>query len=93
MQFADDIVVITDRINEAKEMLRRLQNASKIVELNININKIEFIINLVISDDMALNCKFIKQASWYKYLEHEIRIGRDNQICEIKRKIGELLIN
>ena len=32
--------------------------------------------------------KEISQVTSYKYLGHEIRIGRDNQTCKIKRRIG-----
>lgn len=88
LRFADDIVVITDRVDEAREMLRRLQNASRTVGLNINVNKTEFITNLVLSEGIPLNGGFLRQASSYKYLGHEISIGRDNQTWEIKRRIG-----
>lgn len=52
-------LLITYRIDDAKEMSGRLQNASEIVGLNININKTEFMTNLVISEDMSLNYNFL----------------------------------
>lgn len=88
LRFPDDIVLITDRIDEAREMVRILENASKTVGLNINTNKTEFMTNLVLSEGIPMNGGFLRQASSYKYLGHEIRIGRDNQTCELKRRIG-----
>lgn len=88
LRFADDIVIIADRIDEAKEMLHRLQRTSETVGLKINFNKTEYLTNLVVSEEITAEGNPIKQASSYKYLGHEICIGRDNQTCEIKRRIG-----
>lgn len=88
LRFADDIVIIADRIDEAKEILKRLDNASEAVGLKINTSKTQYITNLVISEQISLGDNHIEQVSMYKYLGHEIRIGRDNQTCEIGRRIG-----
>lgn len=72
VRFADDI--IADRIDEGKEMLERLQNASGNVVLNMYTNKTEFLINLVMNKDLRLNIGTMSQAGSYKYLGHEIRM-------------------
>lgn len=44
--------------------------------------------NLVPSQNILLEGKEILQVTFYKYLRYEIRVGRDNQTCEIERRIG-----
>ena len=44
--------------------------------------------NLVPSHNFLVRGKENSQVTSYKYLGHKIRIGRDNQTCEIKRRTG-----
>ena len=88
LRFADDIVLIADRVDEAREMLRRLNEVSNSVGLKINGSKTQFMTNLVVSEGLNLNGSNLELVSSYKYLGHELRIGRDNQTCEINRRIG-----
>ncbi|KAL6417186.1 hypothetical protein ACFW04_014615 [Cataglyphis niger] len=71
LRFADDIVLISDSLDEASEMLNRLNIASCKVDLKINLEKIQLMTNL-----------YIEQDHKYKYLGHEICIRRDNQTTE-----------
>ena len=87
-RFADDIVLISDCLGKAEKMLSKLTSASHKVGLKINATKTEFMTNLVPSQNFLVRGKEISQVTSYKYLGHEIRIGRDNQTCEIKRRIG-----
>lgn len=47
IRFADDLVVISDKLVEAKDMLKKLELAFPEVGLNINISKNNFCTNLV----------------------------------------------
>ena len=88
LRFADDIVLISDCLGKAEEMRLKLTSASHKVGLKINTTKTEFMTNLVPSQNLLLQGKEVFQVTSYKYLGHEIRIGRDNQTCEIERRIG-----
>ncbi|CAG9834550.1 unnamed protein product [Diabrotica balteata] len=44
--------------------------------------------NLVVSGKILIESHSIDQVIAYKYLGHEIRLGRDNQTIEIQRRIG-----
>lgn len=88
LRFADDIVLISDGLDKAQEMLTRLTCASRGVGLKINTSKTEFMTNLVPNQNLQLEGKHILQVTSYKYLGHEIRIGRDNQTREIERRVG-----
>ena len=88
LRFADDIVIISDCINKARKMLERLHQISGRIGLKINTSKTQFMTNLVVSDKIQIEGYNIDQVTTYKYLGHEIRLGRDNQTCEIYRRIG-----
>lgn len=87
LRFADDLVLITENFG-AKEMLSELERTSKEVGLNIHIDNTKFMTNLVVSENLTVSNLNIEQIYLYKYLGHEIRLGRDNQTCEIGRRIG-----
>ncbi|XP_056630687.1 uncharacterized protein LOC130441151 [Diorhabda sublineata] len=57
------------------------------VGLEINLDKTKFITNLVTNDNIIIDGGEIAQVYDYKYRRYEVRIGRDNQTCEIKRRI------
>ena len=88
LRFADDLVLFADNFKDAKEMLNELELTSKKVGLNINIGKTKFMTNLVASKNLTVSNLNIEQVYSYKYLGHEIRLGRDNQTCELDRRIG-----
>ncbi|CAG9828634.1 unnamed protein product, partial [Diabrotica balteata] len=44
--------------------------------------------NLVLSEKISVSGMHIEETTSYKYLGHEIRIGRDNQTRELSRRIG-----
>jgi len=49
--------------------------------------KTQFMTNLVLNRNILLENSEIIQVTLYKYLSHEIRIDRENQTCEIGRRI------
>lgn len=88
LRFADDIVLIADRMDDATEMLEKLYHASLEVGLKINMTKTQIMTNLVLNRNVSIAGRDIEQTVAYKYLGHEIRLGRDNQTCELPRRIG-----
>lgn len=88
LRFADDIVITTDSFSEAQQMLTEIKLASENIGLNINFEKTKFMTNLVPNNTMESNGNKVEQVHKYKYLGHEIRIGKDNQTCEIRRRIS-----
>lgn len=88
LRFADDIVLIADSIGDATLMLEGLCLASKKVGLKINMMKTEIMTNLVLGGSVCVGGEMVNETRAYKYLGHEIRIGRDNQTCELARRIG-----
>lgn len=88
LRFADDFVMTSDSLDKAVEALSRLASASQQVGLKINTSKTQFMTNLVPNSNLLIEGKDIQQVTSYKYLGHEIRIGRDNQTCELERQIG-----
>ena len=88
LRFADDIVLISDNIGNAKQMLEELVGASLKVGLRINTSKTQIMTNLVLAQSIRIGDSDIKETHLYKYLGHEIQIGKNNQTNEIQRRIG-----
>lgn len=88
LRFADDIVLISEDIKEAQNMLNTLNRESEKIGLKINTGKTQFMTNLVLSQNITLNDNHLQQVSTYKYLGHEVCISRDNQTLEIQRRLG-----
>lgn len=87
LRFADDIVLIADNLEDAKNMLIDLKNASKKVGLQINYSKTKMMTNLVPSELIKVDGSRIELVEKYIYLGHEVRISRDNQTCELTRRV------
>lgn len=88
LRFADDIVLITNNYKEAGDMLRELQQATQKVGLKINYSKTKMMTNLVFSEPMKLENMEVEAVEKYTSLGHEVRISRDNQTCELSRRIS-----
>ncbi|CAG9829702.1 unnamed protein product, partial [Diabrotica balteata] len=88
LRFAGDIVLFADRIDDAVSQLEKLYLASLQVGLKINHTKTQIMTNLVLSKKILVNGMHIDETTSYKYLGHEIRIGRHNQTFELSRGIG-----
>jgi len=85
LRFADDIVLISDQLDEANEVVLELSAASQKVGLKINVAKTQFMTNLVPSCNLMLEGIENQYVTSYKYLGHEIRMGRDNHTCKLNR--------
>jgi len=88
LRFADDIVIVSDNIGDAKQMLEEMVRASSQVGLRINAGKTQIMTNLVLAQNIRIGDSDIKETHMYKYLGHEIQIGKNNQTHEIQRRIG-----
>lgn len=87
LRFADDIVLFSDNLEEMRLMLRDLQKVCGKVGLNINMSKTKFMTNLVPSCGLKIDGAEIQLVNRYVYLGHEVSISRDNQTCELKRRL------
>lgn len=88
LRFADDIVLIADRLDDVISMLRNLNEESRKVGLKINFPKTKIMTNLVLGEGIYIDGIRVEETTSFKYLGHEISIGRDNQTLEILRRIG-----
>ncbi|KAH1028359.1 hypothetical protein HUJ05_001719 [Dendroctonus ponderosae] len=88
LRFANDLILITNDFKEAQEMMSEMNLASREAGIKINIGKTKFMTNLVANENLTVNNLNIEQVYSYKYLGHEIRLGRDNQTCEIGGRTG-----
>ncbi|XP_030760428.1 uncharacterized protein LOC115885606 [Sitophilus oryzae] len=86
--FADNIVLVSHNIGDSKQMLEELVQASLKVGLRINTSKTQIMTNLVLTQNIRIGDADIKETHIYKYLGHEIQIGKNNQAHEIQRGIG-----
>lgn len=57
------------------------------IGLTINFIKTKMMSNMVPSDQIQINNYKIEQVYRYVYLDHEITITRENQICKLNRRI------
>lgn len=87
LRFADDIALVSDNLQDIREMLEDLQEVCDRVGLKINISKTKYMTNLVPSGNITIGDEEVELADKYIYLGHEIRISRDNQTCELRRRI------
>jgi len=88
LRFAYDLILIINDLKEAQKMMSELSLASREAGLKINIGKTKFMKVPVANENLTVNNLNIEQVYSYKYLGHKIRLERDNQTCEIGRRIG-----
>lgn len=69
-------------------MLQDLYRSYRQVGLSINVSKFQFITKLVPSTGKSVVNVHLEQVTSWKYLSHDITIGRDNKTREIARRIG-----
>lgn len=87
LRFADDIALVSDSLQDTRIMLQELQEVCARVGLKINISKTKYMTNLVPSGNIAIGDGEVELVDKYTYLGHEVRISRDNQTCELRRRI------
>jgi hypothetical protein len=70
LDFADDIMLVSDNIKNAQSMLSSIEYHAQLVGLSINLKKTEYILigEFKESVDLSLNSGLIKQVKDFKYL-------------------------
>ena len=78
VDYADDLALVIDKINEAIILLDKIEKAAKEIGLSINTGKTKFIsINQGINEVIkSLNGKNIKEVSDFKYLGSYLPVTR-----------------
>lgn len=61
---------------------------SRQVGLKINLTNTQIMTNKILSKNVNIDGPHIEQTASYKYLDHETRNSRENQTCELYRRIG-----
>lgn len=87
LRFADDIILLSDNLKDIRQMLLELEEVCSEIGLKINFSKTKYMTNLVPSEILTVGGQEVELVNSYVYLGHEIRITRDNQTCELKRRI------
>lgn len=85
LRYADDIVIIAATSEELQDMLIQLHQESRKVGLKMNMTKTK-----IMSDEdnpVVIENQTIENVSEYIYLGHTIKLGRENQIAELARRI------
>jgi hypothetical protein len=85
LRFADDIVLFSSDINELQAMLRQLNRMSEAVGLQMNLNKTKVMTES--DEDVIVNGQRLEKVSHYIYLGHTMKLGRENQCAEVRRRI------
>lgn len=85
LRFADDIVLISNNRHELSDMVKQLNDASKKVGLKMNISKTKIISNN--EEHILIDGIELENVEEYIYLGHTIKIGKENQSAEIRRRI------
>lgn len=85
LRFADDIVIISNNLNELSDMLLELKVMSEKVGLTMNLNKTKVMTPEV--TPVNIGNVTIENVKEYVYLGHLIKLGKENQNAEVKRRI------
>ena len=81
--FADDLALISDYLEEAQLLLLRLEVAAKTVGLHVNYKKTEYMLyNQPVGDLVTLGGNKLKQVDNFKYLGSWIQSGNQSTAQE-----------
>lgn len=84
LRYADDIVLISESPDELVEMLQEFNEVSKEVGLTMNLSKTKAM--GTDAKQIFVDGQAIENVS--EYLGHNIKLGRENQTAELRRRIG-----
>lgn len=85
LRFADDIVLLSTDTQELNTMLNQLNEQSKQIGLKMNLSKTKIMSNN--ECNITIDNVTIENVDHYIYLGHKIKLGKENQNVEIKRRI------
>ncbi|GBP16132.1 Putative uncharacterized transposon-derived protein F52C9.6 [Eumeta japonica] len=86
LRFADDLVLLSETVNEMQSMIESLQKASTKVGLEMNLMKTKIITNSRIRP-ITINDNPIEYVENYIYLGKRVSFEKNNNIIEIERRI------
>lgn len=69
-------------------MLKKIDITCTKIGLKMNLSKTQCLTNLNPSEKLTIRGQNVKLIEKHVYLRHEVRIGRNNQTCEIGRRIA-----
>ena len=67
MDLADDIALVSEEINEAQEMLTRVEKSAKLVGLRMNIAKTKYISTTIPINSLKYKLLLLKIVEDFKY--------------------------
>lgn len=85
LRFADDIVLISNNLEELREMLTELKTASEEIGLKMNMGKTKIMTTNEIAPQVREGN--IEEVDEYIYLGHMIKLGKENQTAEVNRRV------
>jgi hypothetical protein len=86
LRYADDLVLITTCAPELQIMLDEVNEASRKIGLEMNLQKTKVLSSETIN--IVVNGERIEQVQEYVYLGHKIKLGRENLEAEVSRRIS-----
>lgn len=86
LRFADDIVLISDSVDDMLKMLEDLRKESSRIGLKMNVGKTKIMTNIPDSRRCDMPVEVVDD---YVYLGHKISLGYKNQTAEIDRIIAQ----
>ena len=86
LRFADDIILFSSDVQELREMIEQLNANSKAVGLKMNLVKTKILSSENVH--IEIENQILEVVDHYVYLGHNIKLGKDNQTSEIKRRVG-----
>ena len=88
IRFADDIGLMAVDLDQALIMLQQWNEEVSKVGLKMNLSKTKVMTNTDDDRDIKIGDTVIERVDSYVYLGHKLKLGLDNQIAEINRRIG-----
>ncbi|PZC75698.1 hypothetical protein B5X24_HaOG205730 [Helicoverpa armigera] len=84
LRFADDLVLISDNIDDMIIMIEELKTESLKAGLKMNFNKTKIMTNIPTQIQLP-----VEKVTEYIYLGHKITLGFENQTAEVERRIAK----
>lgn len=87
LRYADDVILIANTKTDLKVMLEELDDEAKKIGLKMNYNKTKTMTNTDENTAITMGENTIEQVGEYIYLGQLIKLNKENQTAEIKRRV------
>lgn len=84
LRYTDDIVSVSDNSKNAALLHEKLKQVTESIPSRMNKEKTWY----WIGGSMQLYNEALEEVYEYRYLGHQIKMGRNNQVEELNRRIG-----